>query len=335
MKNIIYLFLLLLFVGCKEEELQPNINFDSPYVITDEPDHPVNHKRYLLYKEYGVPIYFTDTVKSVYITKNIHGDSVFAYEKLDLNWGFTSMASIDHKLQFIKNEADQLKALANVEEYLKIAVESLKPFSILLVDNFSVEGNTDVLSIDDSSAPFPRNKVNSLTTYRTLVMSQTHKTFSSGFWNKLSLTLLKNQIQKTIVGEAYKTKLINFQSITTSTNYDKWWREIGYPQSEFNPITWRNFNPLATYTPAQSAAFEKIRVVFGKFGFIGHSTTYGQLSSPTIVMDRNQYIDALMGYNQATFERLWGQSPLVMEKYSILKDIIVNDIKVPIDEIVK
>ncbi|MCA5006344.1 hypothetical protein [Sphingobacterium bovistauri] len=335
MKKLIYFFFVLLFVSCKEDEITPNINFDSPYVIEDDPENAVNHKRYLLYQEYGVPVYFSDTVNTVYITKNIHGDSVFNYEMLDLNWGFSSVGAIDYTYDYITKEEERLLALNNIEKYLQSSLPNMRPFSIFLVDKFEAEGNNEVVSLDDLSAPAPRNKVTSVNTYRTLVVSQAHKTYSTDFWSKYSLTLLKSQLQKIITGEAYKTKVIGFQSVSNVTYFDKYYLNLGVNMTGFTPVSWRNFNYNNVYTGALATTYAKIISVFGQFGFIGLSTTTGIWYSPNIATDRNLYIEAILSYNQETFERVWGNSPLVMEKYRIMHDIIENDMQIPLDEIVK
>lgn len=335
MKKLIYFFFVLLFISCKEDEITPNIDFDSPYVITDNPEDEVQHKRYLLYKEYGVSIFFTDTVNTVYLTKNVHGDSVFTYEKLDLNWGFTSMGDIQYTYDFIESKEDQLKALDNIEKYLQQALPNLRPFSIFLVDQFEAKGSSDVLTIDDLSAPAPRNRVTTVNTYRTLVVSQAQKSFSEKFWSQYMLTLLKSQVKKAITSSVYNTKLIEFQSVSNATYFDKYWITLGADGTGFTPASWRTFDYNIEYTGALATTYDKIISVFGQYGFIGFSATTGIWYSPRIVDDRNLYIDAVLSYNQETFERVWGNSPLVMEKYAIMKDIIVNDMNIPLDQIVK
>ena len=335
MKKIIYFFFVLLFVSCKEDEITPNIDFDSPYVITDNPDDEVQHKRYLLYKEYGVPVFFTDTVSTVYLTKNVHGDSVFTYEMLDLNWGFTSMGDIGYTYKFIQSKDDQLKALDNIEKYLQNALPNLRPFSIFLVDQFEAKGSSDVLTIDDLSAPAPRNRVTTVNTYRTLVVSQAQKSFSENFWPQYNLTLLKSQIKKSITNSAYNNKLIQFQSVSSATFFDKYWVTLGANDPGLTPASWRTFDYNMEYTGALATTYNKIISAFGAYGFIGFSNTTGIWYSPTVAYDRNLYIDAILTHNQETFERVWGNSPLVMEKYTIMKVIIINDMNIPLDQIVK
>lgn len=334
MKNLIYIFFLCLLFGCKEEPIEPNINFDSPYVLKDEPENPVNHKRYLIYKEYGVPVFFSDTVNTIFVSKNIHGESVYDYEKLDLNWSFTTNATIDYQFDYITNEADQLQALENIEKYLQSSIESLRPFSIFLVDNFTAIGDADIVTLEDLSASQSPNRVTSLNTYRTLMITQTHKSFTENFWSTLSLTLAKNQVKKAIVGEVYKAKLLKFQTLTNTLHFDKYWSVLGINTTTFSPFPWRSFDPKATYSTEQEAIYANIRNIFGQFGFIGFAS-FNAWYSPNVANDRDQYINALMDYDEETFERLWANSPLVMAKYIIMKDIIVNDMNIPLDEIVK
>ena len=64
MKNVIYLILSFLILGCeKENELTSKIELENLYEIKDDPTDPVKHRIYEIYSEYGVPVYFNDTME--------------------------------------------------------------------------------------------------------------------------------------------------------------------------------------------------------------------------------------------------------------------------------
>jgi len=333
MKKILYFFFILFLFSCKEETIEPNINFESPFVIKADPNNPVNQKRFELYKEYGVSVFFSDTVNMVYVNKNVYGDSVFKYEFLDLNWKFNSVSDFKYDFKYFSSQEDRLHALANVEKYLQSSIPALRPLSMLLVDDFSFNGTaTDIISYREGN-----NTVKSLNSYRTLVMSNLHKSYSEDYWPNLVVNLAKPQIKAAVTRESLKAKLLSFQTISQSTHYNQYWATldlVGVPTTNFTSTIWNQFNPTnpSHWTDPRYVAF---RQVFGAYGFIGVSNTIGFWYSPTLEADQNHYIDALLNYNQTVFERNWEANPLVMEKYAVMRDIIVNELNIPLDQLVK
>lgn len=336
MKKILYFFSLLLLFSCKEEMLQPNVNVDMPFVIEDDVNNPVQHKRFLIYKQYGVPVFFTDTLNKVFVTTNVQGDSIYKHEMLDLNWAYNSIGSVKYKFTYITNKEDQLRALENVEKYLQVSIQSLKPFSIFLVDDFAAEGHTEILSVTDTDPTSQRNTLKTINSYRNMMISQMHRPLSQTLIPRFNLMLINNQVKKAIVGNAYKNHLLEFETFVPATFYYERWNNIGVTEGvNFKPASWRNFDPRkTTYTAADSVIFKELIKGFGQVGFIGFHTT-SIWYSPSALIDRNQYIDAIFSYNKQVFERTWGATPLVMKKYEKMREIIINDMDIPLDEIVE
>ena len=69
----IYLFLIgFLFFSCgKEDTLKNEIDFSNIYAITDDPNDPVQHERYQIFTEFGVSVYFNDTVNQEFVRTEI------------------------------------------------------------------------------------------------------------------------------------------------------------------------------------------------------------------------------------------------------------------------
>ena len=88
----LWLFALGFLAACSDSEdtLSNSIDFSSPYELKDNPDSPVDHERYLIYKEYGVPVFFNDTVGNVVTGKDLQGNDIVKTETIDLNWSFQS-----------------------------------------------------------------------------------------------------------------------------------------------------------------------------------------------------------------------------------------------------
>lgn len=337
--NKIFTFLFaLLLVGCaKEEQLEPKVNFENPYVILDDPNDPVTHKRYELYQKYGVPVFFSDTIARVYINNDVLGNPVYGWEKIDLNWSFNAVSNFQYTFEYIGDTTEMLRSLNNVDTYLNATAPSLRPFSVLLVKSFEANGNSNVMKITDANLNNqPAKIVNCVNGFRSLVIGQVQEEYSNGFWNRFSKELLRVQIKRAITTENYSQKLSKFKAVSMISWYDKYWNlsnnNLGVDKS-FNGSRWRLFDPFKTYSAADEQHFLGIRKVFGRFGFIGHSSFFGWSVSPTMEDDVNLYVDALLNYNNEKFMELWNHSSLVMEKHDIIYDIIENDMKVPLADL--
>ncbi|MDE6452399.1 MAG: hypothetical protein K2L23_09005, partial [Odoribacter sp.] len=138
MKRIgLYILLACLGIACqREEEIIPGIEYENLYTIMDNPDDSVQHKRYELYKTYGVPVFFNDTIGKVFVKVDIRGDSVFHYETLDLNWAFssTNSGSVTYQVTRLTTPELQMKSLRFAEVFLKNSQPALYPYAVWLTE---------------------------------------------------------------------------------------------------------------------------------------------------------------------------------------------------------
>ena len=141
-KYIFFLLLAFVWASCeKEDDLKPKIDYFNLYTITDNPNDSVQHLRYEIYTEYGIPVYFTDTVGKYPLAVNVHGDTVYEYELLDLNWGFTSSAEDDRDIiyDFLDDDTKKYNSLLFVKKFIESSAPSLRPLSMLVVDTLRVK----------------------------------------------------------------------------------------------------------------------------------------------------------------------------------------------------
>ena len=145
MKRLLYiaLFTCGLFACVdSEEDLTPS-NVDKNWlIIEDNPNDEVDHRRYLLFEEFGMPIYYNDTIGKEEITY-AHGGTYTRYEilqtfyrpsSLDGNMygGHFSLCPLDRK-------QDLLPALDMLETtILPRLSDKMLITSILLVDTLTV-----------------------------------------------------------------------------------------------------------------------------------------------------------------------------------------------------
>ena len=79
------LLALSLLAACGDEEGNPGVSdLDRDwYVIEDNPGDPVDHERFLIYDQYGVSVYYNDTVGSM-IRQDRWGNDYRHYEVLQV-----------------------------------------------------------------------------------------------------------------------------------------------------------------------------------------------------------------------------------------------------------
>ena len=115
----LWLFALGFLAACSDSEdtLSNSIDFSSPYELKDNPDSPVDHERYLIYK--------------------------------DLNWSFQSHdgKSVKYSYTYYKTDEEKMKALEFARAYLSKASVKMRPFCMLLAD--TVKQNSTSLSYRD------------------------------------------------------------------------------------------------------------------------------------------------------------------------------------------
>ena len=87
MKYLFYLLLAFSFFSCqKEGDLNNEIDFSNVYAITDDPNDPVQHERYLIFNDFDVSVYFNDTIARKFVRNDIYGYPVYTYETIDPNF---------------------------------------------------------------------------------------------------------------------------------------------------------------------------------------------------------------------------------------------------------
>ena len=145
MKQLLLLLLPLLFFACKSEEsITPAVTFERDFQVVDNAADPVQHARYEIYKKYGVPVYFNDTVA-------VHGGASPAdsasrrYETVDLNWTFFGYSrGVEYRYNYLRTPEEQLRALQFVDAYLAKISRPMRPFSVLLADTLTVSSANKV-----------------------------------------------------------------------------------------------------------------------------------------------------------------------------------------------
>lgn len=345
--SILYILLVFLSVACqKESDITSSIGFENLYVIKDDPNDSIQHKRYEIYQTYGVPVYFNDTIGKVFIKTDINGDSIFQYETLDLNWIFdgTNSGSVTYNITRLHEPDLQMKALHFAEIYLQNSQEALYPYAMWLTKKCYRLSSTGVESKEMISR------------YRNLMISWIENLQEKEMPAKA--TEYRNEVVKLKV-QNYSEQLNAFDKVTDEKYYNHLWESLypnenlphfykespWFPQpleeewkqdSSFRKNMKKRGNQTVAHLP-QGLWNDKdvdnyiiyCRDLVGAYGFIGYDRNFGSRFTPKDTgEDLSLYLDEMLKYPRAEFQARWAKSPLVLKKYDILYKIIRDELGV-------
>ena len=348
-KILMALPLIGLLTACSgEDELTNSIDFTSPYAqIVDDPDNLVQHERYELFQEFGVPVYFNDTIATRVTGKDLQGNDVYTTETIDLNWGFQShdKNSVNYKFDYLTTEDQQLGALDFARTYLSMTTEKMRPFCLLLVDT---------LYITRGGAT---TKPEYHTNFRALVVSQLQDLDNAGKQERATNILRDMVLSKVTLNEelvarfgavSSRDKLYGRPWVVSGSNgglgcvwgvphTGSWW----HPEELYDPEMGDEYVENGWSSGVYSlAAFEAERALIfaqiGKFGFICGDTSYNNLSShlmspANISQDLNYYVTQMLQLGETEFMARYGGSTMVKKKYQILADYITGELGINLD----
>lgn len=341
MRKILYAFLLIgIAWGCaKEDSIEPKLELHNLYVITGNSTDSVQKRIFQIYEKYNVPVYFNDTIAKEFLKINVYGDTVWRYETVDMAWTFSGNEGRTYSYGYMTDPAEQMFALDVIEKFLSDVGEALYPYSIFVADS-AVATNAQGSTIWNGGA-FSVG-------YKTLLMTGNWEEEKEFVLEKLPFEIVKSSLQKKIVN--YEAQLEYFYGASNASWYDKGW--VGLTAiNDYNFFTlletyWENywyddywgdwpnhtiFNGKEYYFPDElELARNDLRAVMGRYGFVNGSTISGMSGMNTpqnTSADLENFINEILNHPD-DFETLWGSSPLVMEKYEILMNIIEGEMGV-------
>lgn len=338
MRRIICILLVVLVFGCdKEDTLKSNLKYVDLYAITDDPSDSIKHRVYEIYQQYGVPVYFNDTIGRVFVKDDVYGNPVYEYELLDLAWNFTSYADIKFRYEYMTDPDKQSKALDLIEEFLNLSGSDLYPFNFFVVESLSKEdAEGKIKEIIEGEIDIH---------FRTLVLT--------GNWSFLTGKELPGKMMREMV----KSKIANYQNLLApffevskaewygtqwikidpnfytkylvSPNEFEWSGGDVPPSSYFSySCLYDDWYAINQFTPAGLEKFRAaVRAQHGQFGFV--SVGFSYLDTPrNATTDLDGFVSEMLRLSGDEFKEAWGNSPLVMQKYNILDNIITNKLGV-------
>lgn len=350
MKYILFLVLgiMVTLYGCnKNDEVKPELKLENLYVIKDNASDSIQHRVYEIYKEYGVPVFFTDTIGKMFIKVDVKGDSVFHYEMLDPGWSFTGYDGLNYDYRYMRDPDEQSEFLTMLETFLTKCSESLYPYSVFVVNSYTTMDERDKMTL--------YSKGNYKVYYKSLLLTGDITTPLAGKPDEIIRSIIEERITD------YKDLLSSFQRVSKEYRGAISWAALGIKKLSI-PIEYVDFdawgNVIDTILVEEFARYPlyggttclddgwwgfrdlsaeevencriSVRAEIGKFGFVGQSVknSYQSVPPKDEEDDLKTFVKEVMRYPKEDFGRLWGSYPLVMQKYEILSNIIINELGV-------
>lgn len=332
---------LLTSCGDQEEALTPS-NVDKNWlVVEDVPGDAVDHQRFLLYEEFGMPIFYNDTIGQEEITYT-HGGTYTRYEVLQTFYRPSSLDGNMYGGHFSLCPQERKQELLPVLDMLERSVlplltEKMLISSILLVDTLTVS-TTGI----GTGTPVTNYKG-----FNTWLIGDvfTIASLSAEEQDEYGTNLLINLVQENNADLAEKFYAVaeeNFSVKYSETSTSVYSYPMGNGTDE--ELDYYGF-PFAInvaelfagirleeyvgYYPEKITDLDYLNmpedICLEMFGFIcpcreeSPDTPKYLWFVPTRAIDYNAFCQALFDYTPDEFRAKYAQYPLVLEKYEIVK----------------
>ena len=139
-----YICGILLFSSCyKESDLTPSY-FDQNWYILEDSDDPLDHLRYEVYKECGVPIFYKDTIGSQNRGVDAFGEPIMYYEVINPEYNMIYIGIKKVVYELSDKPDDLMLGVKFIQE--RILPELISPFlyprCFLLVNDLTLSNAT-------------------------------------------------------------------------------------------------------------------------------------------------------------------------------------------------
>jgi len=321
MKQIFFILLaVVFFYNCSKDEdgtLSPTYKDIDWFTIADSQDE-VDHLRHEIWRDYGISVYYSDTIGKQFRGIDGYGDSIIHHEVLKINYTIESGSTVTETYELSKNR-DAIKAgvLFIKNDVIPRMVPAVYPRSVLLVEYLVLQANnteaegkregrlykgmsTTVISQIDSLAKMPK---------------QVRDSFA---------TEVAGTIMAEYVVEMYAEELNNFYELSNKSvtwPSDWTWEHVIYDRTV-----------LKTGSPSSNAPFLPH---WNGYGFLNDSPVGNvrqitdreivRFRTPSKTQDVAAYLQAVMLYDRSTFSSLHegvDGYELIMEKFDIMKEIL-------------
>lgn len=290
-----YICGVFLFSSCyKENDLKPSY-FDKDWYILEDSENPLDHERYLVFKEFGVPIFYKDTIGSQPRGEDAFGEPVVYYEVINPNYTIGTMFN-RIKFEFSEETGDLMEGVKFIKERIlpELISPELHPRCFLLAKKVTISG----------LLTYEANCVRGMMT--TLVsLVEKLKDMSENELHSLAME---------VVGEQVGAYLVDRQQSDLAAFLD---------------VSRKEVNPNGSlYTVRLTGNSTPKKAPVENFGFLSVDRT--ELNNANVCMtisesrDVMDYATAVYMNDDAAFEEKYKDYPYVLKKYGLMKKVVAD-----------
>jgi len=272
----------------KEAPLAPSNKEENYLVVHDDPNDPIGHAVYELYKATGIPVFYNDT-----LAKKQVGDSAgipqYFYTTLMVSYSPSTGASKDPSYTLLPKE-QRLKSMLDLLESELLTVLPPLP-SVFLTDSLFTPAR-GIPIIRDAHVGFNTVAIRS-------VDPDTMSTDAKSEYVLAVLTRVATQ------------KLQMLKSVLLETDF--------YSVSE-------DLSPYVDPYHVQLEEISDGSQTFEDFGFITDIKSHGKIYSPDKSTDLGSYLEAVFSNTTDAFNSMYANYPAVLRKFGAMRSLL-NDLK--------
>ena len=297
--TIITLALVIFCASCQKEEVTKFPDYDKDwFVLVDNPSDPADHAAYLFYKEFGIPVFYNDTI-GVQERVDVWGNKYMHYELLSLNYSMGGMATSTSSPTISSLTYCSKQSVPGAISYLKENIMPLIPAAIHIHSFLLVESMT---SQSFGNAAFKG--------MNTLVVASASKlpTMTDDQKKKFNGAVLRAALSDYIINQGrFDTELEKFNNVSAVLCPTK---------NIYGLYTYYLSSSYITGLPAG------VPINVNTVGFLSTDPTSTYYTPKSTWMDVNMYLEAILSGPQADFVSKYGTFEKIMIKYAIIKGII-------------
>lgn len=281
------------FSGCSDEDtLTPGQAFPNYFEVDASDNSPEAQLRRDFYDRTGIYLIFNE-VLATYTDE----DGVEKVEKVDFNWEFTDHITQSYRFSYLDDIEKQTEISSMVEKYLlpyiNIKGGKFRPFSILLTESIELDKYSD-----NDWRP-----ANYLSCWRCFAVN-------GNDWLDLSDDEAK------AFGRSLIRKIVDDNLYSGSSDLD-----------DFYAISEEYYDSYPAEAFPGWMDYQDVTLVY-EAGFLTYyPDSYGDPdydNFPYESTDFRLFKDAIFNEDEAEFREKWADYPKIIEKYEILKQIIMN-----------
>ncbi len=154
MKNttlFILLSIALCFAACNDDDENLSPTGETNWLVLEDSDDEVDHLAYEIYRDYGIPIYYNDTIARIPVGKKEDGEVVYRYELLGVNYHVSVTTNYQYDLL---EDREQIKAgMEFLRDYvMPELLNYMAPRSYLLTNSLQLKGSRETVYFDSYKA---------------------------------------------------------------------------------------------------------------------------------------------------------------------------------------